>query len=141
MEWVQQGGGAENVTLSDIADDLAERGSFHHDGYDLAKSLERDGYYPDADLVEILNDFWGAKSDARRAAVKAWVIAENVRPTIEVGTVVSVDGYGGGTGPVVQVNEEEAYYLVRIDTHAGTNPSGYIGTHISYERATPTVPA
>lgn len=69
-EWVEDSA----VTLAVIEADLREAIKFDDDGYAIARELDSQ-YYPDARLVEILDQAYGAKTDALRALERDWVQA------------------------------------------------------------------
>lgn len=74
-EWVED----PAVTLAEIEADLQQAIKFYDDGYDIAREL--DGQYdPDARLVEILDEAFGAKTDALRALTRDWVQANQLKP-------------------------------------------------------------
>lgn len=79
----------------------------HHDGYQIAKRLDSDGWVPDAALVEILDDAMRYKQDARDVACAEWMktsgltaptIGARVRcpskPILSAGTVAINDDMG-----------------------------------------------
>lgn len=105
----------------------------HHDGYQIAKRLDSDGWVPDAALVEILDDAMRYKQDARDVACAEWMktsgltgpaIGARVRcpskPTLGAGTVLKSDDMGRG--------------LVRFDNQS---QGSYLGHWIELERLTP----
>lgn len=68
-----------DVTLAEIEADLREAIEFYDDGYAIARELD-DQYYPDARLVEILDEAYGAKTEALRALERDWVQANQLQP-------------------------------------------------------------
>jgi hypothetical protein len=67
------------VTVEEIETDLAKALKFDDDGYAIAR--EMDGQYdPDARLVEILDQAYGAKTAALRALERDWVQANQLQP-------------------------------------------------------------
>lgn len=65
--------------LAQIEADLREAIKFDDDGYAIARELDSQ-YYPDARLVEILDQAYGAKTDALRALERDWVQANQLQP-------------------------------------------------------------
>lgn len=74
-EWVEDSA----VTLAEIEADLREAIKFYDDGYAIARELDSQ-YYPDARLVDILDEAFGAKTDALRALERDWVQANQLQP-------------------------------------------------------------
>ena len=74
-EWVEDSA----VTLAEIEADLQEAIKFDDDGYDIARELDGQ-YHPDARLVEILDEAYGAKTEALRALERDWVQANQLKP-------------------------------------------------------------
>jgi hypothetical protein len=93
--WLKEGG--DNVStyeevLSDLVDALKWGDT---DGYELAKSLERNrSYDPDANLVEILDEASSVFSRAHTEAQKAWVISSGAKPQFKPGDTVKFS-HGG----------------------------------------------
>lgn len=77
-EWC--GGDDTSLALADIEEDLVKAIAFHDDGYDIAKFLDGHSYFPDAALVEILDEAFGLKRAALTEAETAWVTAHNIQP-------------------------------------------------------------
>ncbi len=71
----------DDTTLEQVETDLLKSMRYGGgDGYELAKSIERVGYNPDAELVEILDGVGIAKIRAHDAACREWVTANNIQP-------------------------------------------------------------
>lgn len=68
-----------DVPLAEIEAELREAIKFHDDGYAIARELGRQ-YDPDARLVDILDQAYGAKTDALRALERDWVQANQLQP-------------------------------------------------------------
>lgn len=91
------------------------------DGFDLAKSLEANGWTPDASLVEILNEAESLQYAHHADAVALWVAAYELAPKFVVGSKVQ---YQRGrmnthTGTVHAVNAVDLTYVIDEDR---TNP-------------------
>jgi hypothetical protein len=114
----------------DIAADIAKAARYHSDGYELAKELERDGYDPDAELVDILGGLDTYRP--HQAMLKQWVQANAIAPQFAAGDRVVCSRNGAGT--VVEVQAETAQYVVRLDDPKSPNlGTGYIGTYCNFE--------
>lgn len=92
----------------DEAADLTRiRDSMNMDGYELAKELEaRCGWMPDAETVEVLDEFPSDLREALRQACIAWARDNNIQPPLPIGAVIA-------QGTITGVYEHDgACYLV-----------------------------
>jgi len=89
---------------------------YHLDGYAFARSLERDGWDPDAALVEILEGASRHLHTAHDAAVKAWV-AEHGWPCPRLPPGTRVRAKVGGRMVEGEVSAPE-HGAERYDQHA-----------------------
>lgn len=80
-----------------------------HDGYAACRVLERKGWDPNADLVEILDGL--STWQAEREAVAAWVAANLIQPTLAIGDRVTAPQIG--EGEIILIDEEHATYGIR----------------------------
>lgn len=130
LEWLgDEGDDAEKVE-EQLRELLARRGSSPDaDGYTLAKELDYQGWSPDARLVEILDDAFGAIREAHKSLVKAWVTAHGLTLALAVGTRVETPH---GTGEIVELWSETHEYLVKLDEHDSSN--GYRGHILEAEK-------
>jgi hypothetical protein len=96
--------------------DLIEALSFGKtDGYELANKLQRKGWTPDAQLVEILDTADYRRSQAHKEAVMAWVKAHDLKLQLQMGAVVSIEHDGKMyQGEIVNLNHEVAQYTVFV---------------------------
>ena len=78
--WLVECDKHDDTPLDDIVNDLAKAMDWHTDGYELAKNLEREGWMPDAQMVEVLESAAFAKHDAVAFMCKEWVKAYGVQP-------------------------------------------------------------
>lgn len=84
------------------------------DGYEIAQELEREGYQPDARLVEILD---GLDTHAEHAkAVRVWLSETGVRPQLAIGAVVAIPArtkeHEGVVGEIASISERTGEYTV-----------------------------
>lgn len=109
--------------LEDCISDFEEIYKYHSNdnGYELAKQFEREGYSPDGALVELLEGIWVDKNELIRNAVKKWVIEDDIKPSIEIGTNVIVQ-YGNKKveGTITGTYLETAEYKVMIPSEGMT---------------------
>lgn len=106
----EHGGCAE----PDVIRDLMRVARPHADGYELAKTLERDcGWAADDSLVDILGSDW--VDDAVNELTGQWVRCLGIRPRFKIGDNVTVKRQRRSevAGIVVKVDEELAQYGVR----------------------------
>jgi len=140
LSWLQKDGIAEDRP-EEVRVDLANALHGLSDGYEAARSLDRDGWSPDARLVEILDGFSYVEHAAHRKAVKAWVVesGEFLKPQFEVGQQVSFKRNFGRetvTGKIVSIDMESATYTVEKPGDGITkNGCTTIGSVINWEDA------
>jgi hypothetical protein len=122
-----------SFALSDWTRALADV-NLNANGFEIAKELDRYSriYGIDADLVEILDGASSHHWSAHRSAIKAWVAADDVRPTFSVGDRIDTRH---GVGRINRIDEEIAVYLFAPDSDAADYGSSG-GIHIPYEEAT-----
>ena len=111
IEWFGndwQGQGREEVKKQ-----LAAALRWGQNGYQSARDLERDGWSPDAELVEILDGH--DEHGPERAAVKAWVKETEPQPAFKVGDKVKSKWGDKPVGGVVKaLYSETAQYAIRL---------------------------
>lgn len=120
MDW--QGSTGEFNDDEDAAEevrkDLLEAISYGDDGYGICRDLDSSGWSPDSELVDILDNLeWHAVT---RAAVKRWVLDNQVAPRLAVGAPVKVYDHhfeGKPTSSSEPLREGE---VVRVDLDGGT---------------------
>jgi hypothetical protein len=116
-EWL---GESESKTEDSPQKDMLEMLRLDHagDGYTLAKWLERNcGWSADSALVEILDDVPHERIKLHTDAVMDWVKANDVKPTLELGTRVTfqLNGWKEVQGVIVGLYPETAQYTVAVD--------------------------
>lgn len=89
---------------------------FHSDddGYEMAKEFEDEGFYPDAQLVEILEFASYKKHEIKEKFVKKWVTENNLKLDMEVGSkvVVNTSQHGKVECEIVKLYPETLQYGV-----------------------------
>ena len=105
---------------SGLRNDLMEMLDQDHDGdgYKLARFLEREFYWSaDSALVEILDDVPHERIKLHTDAVLEWVKANDIKPTLELGTRVKFkrNGWEDVQGVIVGFYPETAQYTVAVD--------------------------
>lgn len=128
-EWVNN----PSASDADLLRDLCAAIRYNDDGYDRAKELERAGYDPDSQLVELLEgvDLWGAES----RAVAEWVKQFDVKPPFPVGTIVEIES---ATGEITANDEKQGQSTVFVESKGHVRTG--IGTHgliIAWEKLKP----
>lgn len=71
-----------------LAEDLAEIGDEHMDGYELCKELDGMGYDGSMSLAEALDNYGYELRKLREAAEKDWATTNNVQPPFPAGTKI-----------------------------------------------------
>lgn len=104
--------------------------------FEMAKDLERKGYSPDAELVEIMDGVYYEQSRLVEKAVKQWVIDNDIQPPIKGQARVMVKyGWNKVEGIIVGVYADRALYKVCIPSE-GMTVDGDRSALIKYEDAT-----
>lgn len=93
------------------------------DGFDIAKRLADNGWEPDAELVEILEQAESEIDSAYRKGVSQWIKLYNITPLFKIGDVVAFNGRDASrsaadgeivTGTICKVDAEQGSYTVNI---------------------------
>lgn len=131
-EWLSRSG--DDSDDEDTLKDLCRAMSFGvHDGYEIAKRLDSDGWMPGAALVEILDDAISYKHAARDAVCLEWMKTSGLTAPA-IGARVRCPAkptLGAGT---VAVNDEMGRALVKFENQTS---KGYLGHWIEWELLTP----
>jgi hypothetical protein len=127
--------------IEDIADAL-RTGS---NGYDRAQHLDRHGWFVDAQVVEWLDD--DTTHDAHREAVREWVKAEGILPSLGVGTLVRMETHPSYRktvttdtveGEIREVYVDSAEYSIFVEAYGhvrkGTGTHGIILPYEAVQR-------
>lgn len=110
QEWLD--GETSGSNLADLTRAL-ESGDL--DGYDIAESLKRKGYSPNAELVEILDDALYQKGESHREEVEEWVRANDLKLDLAIGAKVEIVHRGQKhVGEIGGLHEKTAEYVVTI---------------------------
>lgn len=108
--------------------------SLAQNGYEIARDLENYAHVnPDADLVEILDCAWSYLSEAYDRAVKAWVEANDISPSLKYGDRITCRH---GTGRISGFDVKRARYTFVPDGEEERYRTGG-GVLIEYEAAEP----
>lgn len=115
LEWVAADG--EQITEDErerARNQLDESLKWHRNGYETAKDLERIGYSPDAELVDMLDGWDGDLICAEDAAVRAWVKEVQPKKLHAVGDRIRAK-YGSKVieGKIIGGDDASALYYVR----------------------------
>ena len=116
-----------------LADAIVEAGRYDRDGFQLAKTLEGDGWDVDSQWVEYLDAYGARCDDELRREVKAWVKRNDITPTLPHGARVKLRS--GETGAVDRTwshCESEARYAITLDgdLDAGPLPEGKLSRRL-----------
>lgn len=86
------------------------------EAFELAKELEKEGYSPDLELVEILDSVWLLQNDLVDKAERRWVIEDDIKPVFVVGQRVIVLSVGKKvSGEISGIYPETAKYKVSVE--------------------------
>ncbi len=136
-EWIEgrdRGGPIDDDEAEQSKECLRSALEWEECGYKIAVVLERDGWDPDAELVEILSRWAAVLSDAHHDAVAEWVKANGIKCQFQVGAMVNVSRLG--VGEVVRVNDDDAtitvFYKSRGHVREGSGTRGHL---VAYEDA------
>lgn len=111
-------------------------------GYHVCRTLDRVGWSPDDDLVEIMSDVLRERLDALSKIEAAWVTANDIRPARAVGEAVTIAKRPGTlgsrvAGEVIEVDLVRGRYLVFSSAlgHVRKNnrASGTLGRYVNFE--------
>ena len=128
LEWL-----GSDIPLSKVEKDLCENWSYMDDAYEVAGRLKMHcGYFPDARLVEILDNISGYWDLSEMEA--EWVKLHNIKPDQSIGHKVGHKCIQHGTivGEITKINEDTAKYTVTHEELGHTKGSGFV---INYEDA------
>jgi hypothetical protein len=123
-EWA--GDGVDENLITELENALR----YSIDGYEMAKSLERTSYFPDAALVEILDEAAVHSSNALDEAQRKWMSNSNLQP-LTVGSLVSFRHQGVETiGEVVSNNvllgKSTVFVAALGHVRSGTGTHGFV---------------
>ncbi len=105
------------------------------DGYELARDFEREGYDSDEQLVDILSSVNHELSSILDKAVKKWVIDNDIKPELSIGTEVRVKyGFKSVDGIINGYRKEHAQYAVCVPSQGMTMDGGR-SLLVKYENA------
>lgn len=109
----------------------------HDDGYELAKQFDDEGYNIDVSIVCDLDRVSDYARELVRDAIKEWVISDDIKPKIAVGTRVKLNYpiKGASDGTISGLIEKEAKYMIHLDCDRET--LNYIIDYEDIEKANP----
>ena len=114
---------------------------YNDDGYDICRSLESDGWEPDAKLVEIMDQAIFEKMDALRMAEAVWAAKEKIVMRFGVREAVSFADRTGAwqRGVILSVDERRAKYTVFCEAlgHVPQGQNGVSGIILNEEDCSP----
>lgn len=123
-------------------------------GYGVCRTLDRNGWSPDDDLVKIMGDVLQACHDRLRVAEEKWVTANNIRPVLCVGDRVTVAKHPGRfdrtrvDGEIIDIDHACGSYTVFCEslghTRKGARTGSGIHVHgliVAYEDTLPAAAA
>ena len=90
VRWIKANGEGGDETNEQLQADVKKALRYDHDGYALARNLDSAGWSPDAELVEILDDYSSMIHNAVDQCVKEWVEANGIKPKLAIGTKVAL---------------------------------------------------
>ena len=135
LSWLNEPG----VTVEEVQKDLEQTLDFQHDGYALARDLERQaGYDPDAALVEILDEVSTLRHSLLNEATAAWVKSRGLQEPA-VGSSVKFDHRGYAYTGIVKENLPNGKSVVycpglgHVQQGTGTH-----GIHLDWENLQPS---
>jgi hypothetical protein len=133
----------DTCTLDSVINDLQKAIRYEADGYDVAKHLESEGYTPDAELVEILNDVAHHKHQALYNLEKTWVAEQGlVGPSVS--TIVEFKHQGKTIQGEVTENTPTGKSVVFCESlgHVRSGKgNGTLGLHVAWESLRVITPA
>jgi hypothetical protein len=123
------GGSISDSYLEELAKILGLSHSW--DAYALAKEMERAGYAPDENLVDILEGVAGLAFEAQRLLAAEWVRTLNIKPAFHLGQTVSFQRRQHTyLGEITNINLREATYTIFVESEGhvreGTGCHGWI---------------
>jgi hypothetical protein len=125
------------VSFETIFSDL-EDVVFLHDGYARARALEKKGYTPDTELVEILDEFDTYFYEEIKVAEKEWMRLNDNVLILEVGDAVSAETNKKFiAGAIIEVHADTGYYLICSEAEGHKKEGlGVHGVYVAFEKVT-----
>lgn len=134
LEWLKAGG--DEIEASEVEEDLVSVMAYNRDGYELAKALDRKGWAPDDELVEILRESEWLKLEAHDKAQIEWVKSVGLAAP-PVGATVRFEHQGQTVTGEITRNDTHGKSTVCCPSlgHVKEGP-GTLGLVIEWERLT-----
>jgi hypothetical protein len=117
LKWLEDKGETmPESEIQDVQEQLEEALTpFNSDGYERARELERTGWSPDSELVEILDGWDGALYSAHYKAERQWVIDYGIKPQLSAGQRVKAKhGDEIIEGTIKDVQNATAHYSIDV---------------------------
>lgn len=139
-EWMGKDRFEDDEILEQLADAIND--NIGHDGYELARDLERDHYWEaDAALVDIMEMVSSKVYSVWSNKCKTWVQANNIQPTLKVGDRVQWDKAfsGKSNGSISGIKTPMAQYVIHEDgqSYPHSKPASPLGLLLYYEDVQP----
>jgi hypothetical protein len=127
----------KEITFDCIFNALKKHISYNQDGYVLAMKLEI-YFYPDAELVRILNNSDSIISNIHRRYLKQWVKDNNIKPEFKIGDKVIVSNpykkHEQYEAEILETHKEVGRYTVYVSTQGHVKEGeGTRGWVVDYE--------
>lgn len=140
-DWLIAHGG-DPYTDDELRRDIMDAIEFHNDGYEICQQLERASWFPDARLVEIMEDASRAKRKALEMREARWVEKVGLTPKHEIGEVVEFRRRDKiYYGEIKRVDAKQGRYIIFNDELCGPRDSGNLtGIYVNFEDIIEEVP-
>lgn len=123
-----------NDDVEEGAKDIADNGSIHCDGYELAKALERDGWDIRRDDIDTLDMYSTNLNRELAAAEKTWADVNEIQPPLPIHSRITARN--GEEGEITGIYEHgAASYLVRMDSNTDSDDASNRRRIIKFEEA------
>ena len=102
--------------------------SRHDNGYELAKRFEDEGFSPDVELVEILDDYVShSVNKIKENHIRSWVKDNNLKLKYEVGQFVSAKTFFRGeiNGEIMKVYPDTLQYGIWYESMGYSKGNGH----------------
>ena len=92
---------------------ILENNRYVSDGYELAKDFEDEGWMPDSQLVEILEDVFWKMNQQLNVETKIWSEKNSIKPLLDCGKQVKFKNQGKIIeGEIIKIDDKEAKYHI-----------------------------
>lgn len=116
LDWLRSSGDKcdSEREIAEVRQQLSEAATWHFDGYQIAKELDRRWHWEaDSELVDVLDGWHGYVWSAERKAVAKWVETYDIKPAFAIGDAVTAK-WGGDdiVGVVHAIDTKHATYSI-----------------------------